>query len=75
MQDKKSKLHPDNVWFVCDACGASYDDHMEEIIPEEEIPGTIEWANTPTSYENRWDALEKSKIRIQHENKKCESKR
>ena len=74
MQDKKSKLHPDNIWFVCDECGTSYDDHMEAIIPEEEIRGTIEWANTPTSTENKWDALDKLNIRIQHEHKKRESK-
>tara|TARA_R100000655_G_scaffold20867_3_gene42941 strand:+ start:3778 stop:4029 length:252 start_codon:yes stop_codon:yes gene_type:complete len=74
MQGKKS-LNPDNIWFVCDKCGTSYDDHMEEIIPPGEIKGSIEWAYSPTSHENRWDALTKLRIREQYENKKRKSKR
>ena len=66
MQVKKS-LNPNNIWFICDKCGTTYGDDMEEIIPPEEIVGSIEWANTPTSYENRYDALEKARIRATHE--------
>jgi len=66
MQEKKS-LNPDDIWFVCDKCGTSYDDHMEEIIPPEQIKGSIEWAYSPTSDEDRWDALEKARLREQHE--------
>ena len=67
-------MDPDDIWFVCDKCGTSYNDNLEEIIPPEEIKGTIEWANSPTSYENRWDALKKLQIREDYENKKRESK-
>ena len=35
---------------------------------------SLEWANTPTSNKNIYDAITKATIRIQHENKKCESK-
>jgi len=72
---KAKSLHPNNIWFVCDKCGTSYGDDMEEIIPPEEMRGTIEWANTPTSDEDRWDALTKLKIREEYENKKRKSKR
>ena len=72
MQVKKS-LNPNNIWFICDKCGTPYGDDMEEIIPPEEIVGSIEWANTPTSDENKFDALEKSRIREEHEYKKCKS--
>ena len=71
---KAKSLNPNNIWFTCDKCGTPYGDDMEEIIPPEEIRGTIEWANTPTSTENKWEALDKLKVRIQHENKECESK-
>ena len=70
---EQKSLNPNDIWFVCDKCGTSYDDHMEEIIPLEEIKGSIEWAYSPTSYENRYDALEKSRIREEYETKKCES--
>ena len=73
MQAKKLKEIKD-LWFVCDKWGTEYDEHLEEIIHPKEIKGTIEWAYTPTSYEDRWDALEKLKIREEYENKKCESK-
>ena len=63
------------LWFVCDECGTEYDEHLEEIIHQKDIRGTIEWANTPTSTENRLDALDKLKIRIQYENKERKSKR
>ena len=63
-----------DLWFVCDKCGTEYDHDLEEIINPKDIRGTIEWANTPTSTENRWEALDKLKVRIQHENKECESK-
>ena len=52
-------MDPDDIWFVCDKCGTSYNDHLEEIIPPEQIKGSIEWAYSPTSYEDRWDALTK----------------
>jgi hypothetical protein len=70
---ERKSLNPDDIWFVCDKCGTSYDDHMEEIIPPEEIKGSIEWAYSPTSYENRWDALEKLRIREEYETKKRKS--
>jgi len=63
-----------NLWFVCDKCGTEYDDHLDEIIPPENIQGSIEWAKTPTSDENKFDALEKARIREEYEHKKCESK-
>ena len=63
-----------NLWVVCDKCGTEYDHDLEEIINPKDIKGTIEWANTPTSTENKWEALDKLKVRIQYENKKCESK-
>ena len=65
-------MHND-LWFVCNKCGTPYDSHMEEIIPPEEIRGSIEWANTPTSDKDRMDALIKLKIREEHENKKRKS--
>ena len=74
MQVKKS-LSPNNIWFVCDKCGTPYGDDMEEIIPPEEIKGSIEWAYSPTSYKNRMEALTKLRIREEYENKKCKSKR
>ena len=73
MQEKKSKVN--DIWFVCDKWGTSYDDDLEEIIPPEEIKGSIEWAYSPTSYENRWDALEKLRIREEYETKKRKSER
>ncbi len=60
------------LWFVCDKCGTSYDNHMEEIYDADSEE--LQWANTPTSNENIWEAITKATIRIQHENKKCESK-
>ena len=63
-----------NLWFVCDKCGTAYDNDMEEIIEEEDLLYDLEWANRPTSNENIWEAITKATIRIQHENKKCESK-
>ena len=36
--------------------------------------GAEEWAKTPTSDENKFDALEKARIREEYEHKKCESK-
>ena len=74
MQGKKS-LNPNNIWFVCDKCGTSYGNDMEEIIPPEEIKGSIEWAYSPTSYKNRMEALTNLRIREEYENKKCKSKR
>ena len=64
-----------NIWFICDKCGTAYDDDLEEIVDPKDIRGTIEWANSPTSTENRWEALDKLKVRMKYENKKCESKR
>ena len=40
--------------------------------PEED--DEITWAHTPTSYENRWDALKKLRIREEYENQERESK-
>ena len=85
MQEKKSlkneeyneysqthTAYRDEIWFEC-KCGIKYNDSLEEIIPPEEIKGSIEWAYSPTSYENRWDALKKLQIREAYENKKRES--
>ena len=66
-------MDPDDIWFVCDKCGTSYNDHLEEIIPPEQIKGSIEWAYSPTSYEDRWDALTKLNLREAYENKKRKS--
>ena len=63
-----------NLWFVCDKCGTAYDDHMEEIVEEEDLLYDLEWANRPTLEKDKWEAITKAKIRIEHENKKCESK-
>ena len=71
---EQKSLNPNNIWFVCDKCGTSYDDHMEEIIPPEKIKGSIEWAYSPTSDEDRWDALTKLRIREEYEAKKRKSK-
>ena len=72
---EQKSLNPNkDLWFVCDKCGTEYDEFLEEIIPPEEIKGSIEWAYSPTSYENRWDALEKLRIREEYEAKKRESK-
>ena len=70
-------IHPmdsEEIWFEC-KCGIKYNDSLEEIISPENIKGSIEWAHTPTSYENRWDALTKLTTREEYENKKCKSKR
>ena len=73
---EQKSLNPNkDLWFVCDKCGTEYDEFLEEIIPPEEIKGSIEWAYSPTSYENRWDALTKLRIREGYENKKRKSKR
>ena len=67
---KNKALHPidpEDLWFVCDKCGTSYNDSLEEIIPPEEIKNSIEWAYSPTSYENRMEALKKSEIRMKNE--------
>ena len=58
MQEKKSKENED-LWFQCPKCGTQYDEYCEEIVPPEEIVGSIEWANTPTSDKNKFDALKK----------------
>lgn len=63
-------IDPEDLWFVCDKCGTSYNDSLEEIIPPEEIKDSIEWAYSPTSYENRMDAINKAKIREEYETKK-----
>ena len=63
-----------NLWFVCDECGAQYNDDLEMIGVSIHPQEKIDWAYTPTLYENRYDAITKANIRIQHENKKCESK-
>ena len=34
----------------------------------------LEWAHTITLEKDKWDAITKANIRIQNENKKCESK-
>ena len=73
MERKQSSLNKD-LWFVCDKCGTEYDEFLEEIIPAEQIKGSIEWAYTPTTDKNKWDALEKLRIREEHENKERESK-
>ena len=73
MQEKELKASdidphgPEDVWFEC-KCGIKYNDHLEEVIPPEEIRGTIEWANTPTTDKNYIDAITKFKIREKHEN-------
>ena len=72
MQEKRSRENED-LWFTCPKCGTDYDEYCEEIIPPEEIKGSIEWAYSPTSHENRWDALTKLTIRERYENKKRES--
>ena len=64
-----------NLWFVCDKCGTSYNDQLEEIVDPKDIVGSIEWAYSPTSNENKFDALEKSRIREEHERKKRKSQR
>ena len=64
-------IDPEDLWFVCDKCGTSYNDSLEEIIPPEDIKGSIEWAYSSTSYENRMDAIAKSKTREEYENKEC----
>ena len=70
--EQKSSVNKD-LWFVCDKCGTEYDEFLEEIIPAEQIKGSIEWAYSPTSNKNKWDALEKLRIREEHENKERES--
>tara|TARA_R100000458_G_C8271649_1_gene246392 strand:- start:685 stop:930 length:246 start_codon:yes stop_codon:yes gene_type:complete len=73
---KNKDIYPmdsDDVWFVCDKCGTPYNDHLEEIVSPELIRGTIEWANTPTKDEDRWDALIKLNIREEYEAKKRKS--
>ena len=72
---ERKLLDPNNIWFVCDKCGTSYDDQLEEIIPPEQIKGSIEWAYSPTSDKNKWDALTKLRIREEYETKKRKSKR
>ena len=71
---EQKSLKPSNIWFVCDKCGTAYDDDLHEIIEPKDIIGSIEWAYTPTSDKNKWDALEKLRIREEHENKERESK-
>ena len=66
MQEKRSRENED-LWFTCPKCGTDYDEYCEEIIPPEEIKGSIEWAYSPTSDEDRWDALKKARLREQHE--------
>ena len=66
MQEKRSRENED-LWFTCPKCGTDYDEYMEEVFRPEEIKGSIEWAYSPTSYENRYDALEKARIRATHE--------
>ena len=63
-------IDPEDLWFVCDKCGTSYNDSLEEIIPPEEIKDSVEWAYSPTSYKNRMDAIIKAKIREEYETKK-----
>tara|TARA_X000001382_G_scaffold110458_1_gene87004 strand:- start:763 stop:984 length:222 start_codon:yes stop_codon:yes gene_type:complete len=70
--EQKSSVNKD-LWFVCDKCGTEYDEFLEEIIPAEQIKGSIEWAYSSTSDKNKWDALEKLRIREEHENKERES--
>tara|TARA_R110002020_G_scaffold55962_1_gene154988 strand:+ start:303 stop:524 length:222 start_codon:yes stop_codon:yes gene_type:complete len=70
--EQKSSVNKD-LWFVCDKCGTEYDEFLEEIIPAEQIKGSIEWAYSPTSNKNKWDALEKSRIRGEYEAKKRKS--
>lgn len=72
MQEKKLKENED-LWFTCSKCGTQYNEYCEEIIPPEKIKGSIEWAYSPTSHKNRWDALTKLTIREAYENKKRKS--
>jgi len=51
------------IWFKCSKCNTDYDDNLEEIIPEEKIVGSKAWAYSPTSDENKFDALAKSRFR------------
>ena len=74
MQEKKSRINKDYLWFVCDKCGTEYDHDLEEIILPEDVKGSVEWAYSPTSYENKMDALTKLTIREKYENKKCKGK-
>lgn len=69
MQDKKLKenkeIYPmdsEDIWFEC-KCGIKYNDHLEEVIPQKEIVGSKEWAYSPTSNENKFDALAKARYR------------
>ena len=61
---EKRLLNHKNIWFVCDKCGTPYDDHMEEIIPPEEIKGSIEWANIFV-HTTRMPRLEEDDIKSQ----------
>ena len=39
---EQKSLNPNkDLWFVCDKCGTEYDEFLEEIIPAEEIKGSI----------------------------------
>ena len=73
MQEKSYLEKIKDLWFVCDKCGTEYDQDLEEIIKPEDVKGSIEWAYSPTSDENRMDALTKLTIREAYENKKRKS--
>ena len=51
------------VWFRWSNCNQGFDDDLEKMEDE------ISWAYSPTSYENRMDAIKKSRIREKHENR------
>mgnify|MGYP003678814149 CR=1 FL=1 len=60
--DHMHPIDPDDIWFVCDKCGTSYNDSLEEIISNE-TKGSIKWAYTPTDNANYMDAIKKSEIK------------
>ena len=68
----KKSLKQNDIWFICRKCKTAYDEQLEEVTPEEDI---IAWAYSPTSDANKWDALEKVKIREAYEDKKRKGKR
>ena len=76
MEEKSKITYPmdsEDVWFKC-KCGIKDNDSLEEIVPPEKIKGSLEWAYSPTSDKDRWDALEKLRIREEYEAKERKSK-
>ena len=67
---KKNLKESKDLWFTCPKCGTDYDEYLEEVFRPENIVGSIEWAYSPTSNKNKFDALTKLRIREEYENKK-----